>query len=97
MRPRFSPKARRELNDLLETIGQHNPVAAAKWAAKIEERCRLLAQFPHSGTACPDLLPNLRCSSVGSYVIYFRPTKDGIQVVHIVHGARDITQLFRKR
>ncbi len=30
-----------------------------------------------------------RSFSVGAYVIYFQPMKDGIRVARILHGARD--------
>jgi toxin ParE1/3/4 len=96
MRPRFSPTARRDLRQILDYITQDKPIAAAEWVAKIEERCWQLAQFPYTGTACPDLLPNLRCASVGAYVIFFLPQNDGIKVVRVVHGARDVNRLFRK-
>jgi plasmid stabilization system protein ParE len=30
-----------------------------------------------------------RSFSVGSYVIFFRPTTDGIMVARVLHGSRD--------
>jgi toxin ParE1/3/4 len=41
-----------------------------------------------------DLLPNLRSFPVGNYVIFYFPADDGIEVIRILHGARDIQQLF---
>jgi hypothetical protein len=36
-------------------------------------------------------------SSVGNYVILYRPTKQDIAVAQVVHSARDIVALFRER
>jgi toxin ParE1/3/4 len=60
----------------------------------LEAECWVLAENSTIGTARPDLLPNLRSWSVGNYVIFFRPMSDGIDVVRVVHGARDVGKLF---
>ncbi len=46
------------------------------------------------GIARPELAAGLRCYSVGNYVIYYRPAKDGIEVARVLHGARDVDRLF---
>jgi toxin ParE1/3/4 len=61
---------------------------------KLEQTCKALAKNPLMGTARDELLPNLRCFSVGNYVIYYRPVADGIDVVRVLHGARDESNLF---
>ena len=37
-----------------------------------------------------DLQPDLRSFAAGSYLIFYRPIDDGIEVVRVLHGARDI-------
>jgi toxin ParE1/3/4 len=41
-----------------------------------------------------ELSARLRSFAVGNYVIFYRPAKDGIEVVRILHGARDFPPLF---
>ena len=77
-------------------IGQDNPAAAKRMVRKIEERIQLLSDFPRSGTKRPDLADNLRCVAEGNYVIFFRPLDDGIEVVRVIHGARDYETMFRE-
>lgn len=36
------------------------------------------------------LRPNLRSHPHGSYVIFYRAVEGGIEVVRVLHGARDI-------
>ena len=38
--------------------------------------------------------PGLRSWSVGNYVIFYRQVSTGIDIVRVLHGARDIEALF---
>jgi toxin ParE1/3/4 len=38
-----------------------------------------------------------RVSVIGKYVIYYRPVEDGIQVIRVVHGSRDLKRIFPPR
>jgi toxin ParE1/3/4 len=31
---------------------------------------------------------------IGNYLIFYRPEADGVQVIRILHGRRDIPKLF---
>jgi toxin ParE1/3/4 len=54
----------------------------------------MLAKNPEMGTACDDLMQGLRAWPVGKHVIFFRSVRDGIEIVRVVHGARDVSKLF---
>ena len=51
----------------------------------------VIASAPKMGRETGELAANLRCFPVGSYLIFYRPIEDGIQLIRILHGARDIT------
>jgi plasmid stabilization system protein ParE len=40
--------------------------------------------------ARPDIAPNLRYLPVRRYLILYRETAGGIEIVRVVHGARDV-------
>lgn len=83
--------------DLVEIglrIASDNPVAAARLLDRIDEICRLLATQPGMGRPRPDLHPGVRSFPVGSYVIFYRQVTEGIQVLRVMHGARDIPPHF---
>jgi toxin ParE1/3/4 len=42
-----------------------------------------------------DLLPDLRGFVVGRYLIFYRPIEDGIEVVRVFHGARNVEALLK--
>jgi len=93
-RPFFSPSSQQDLREILEYIARDKPGAALRHVERLEQACWMLAKNREMGTSRDDLLPNLRAWSVGKYVVFYRPTDDGIDVVRVVHGARDFGKLF---
>jgi toxin ParE1/3/4 len=59
----------------------------------IDAKCTLLAKNPCLGSARPDLAPDLRYFPVGSYLILYRETSDGVEIVSILQGARRLENL----
>lgn len=53
-----------------------------------------LAEQPLMTRKRDDLAPNLRGFPLGAYVILYRPIANGIEVVRVLHGARDIKRLL---
>lgn len=78
-------------------IARDNPGAADRQLDRIENRCRLYASHPDMGELRPDLGVNVRCFPVDNYVVIYRPGDDGILVLLITHGSRDIPAAFRER
>lgn len=89
----IAPAARQDLLDIFDYIARDNPSAAAKWVEKIEQRCKLIATTPEFGDKRPEYGTNIRSSAVGRFVIFFRPVADGIEVVRVIPGDRDILLL----
>jgi toxin ParE1/3/4 len=94
-RPFFSPSSRRDLQEILGFIALDKPGAALRHLERLEEACWDLAKNPELGAARNDILPQLRVWSVGSYIIFYRPSDDGVEIIRVVHGARDFGALFR--
>jgi len=44
--------------------------------------------------ARPELALAVRSFPVGNYVIFYRPHGDGIVVIPVLHGARDLPGMF---
>ena len=94
MSVQFSLEASRDLEEVKNYISQDNPDAAVRLILLIREKCALLAQQPGIGRDRSDILSRLRGFPVGNYVIFYQPANDGIAVVRVLHGARDIPELF---
>ena len=75
-------------------IAQDNPDAADKLIRAIVSRFVTLASMPLIGRQREELSPNLRSFPVGRYVVFYRPMENGMEIVRVLHGARDFPPLF---
>ena len=88
-------QAERDLDEIWFHIALDNIGAADALLDAIDDRCRLLARQPMMGRARSELAPDLRSFPVARYVIFYSPSADGIEVARVLHGARDIGEIFR--
>lgn len=86
--------AQADLDEIWDYIAEDNATAADRLLGKLHEKLLLLATQPLIGQAREELRPNLRSFSVGKYVIYYEPVGERINVLRILHGARDVNALF---
>ena len=77
----------------LNVTAVQNPLTSLTEAAAATEY-KLLADNPHMGPARPDIAKELRYHPVGNYLLLYRVIANGIELVRVVHGARDLQQLF---
>ena len=75
-------------------IAQDNPDAADRLLGRLDKMIRVLAAQPLLGKSVEELVPDLRLVPVGNYLIFYRSTKDRIEIARILHSARDITADF---
>ncbi|WP_219821280.1 type II toxin-antitoxin system RelE/ParE family toxin [Methylobacter tundripaludum] len=87
-------QAEEDLIEIWIYIAQDNPRAADRVLDDIEQRFHALADNPLMGRLRSDIAPELRYFVVGSYLILYRTAEDGIQIVRVIHGARDLPHLF---
>jgi toxin ParE1/3/4 len=92
-----SPRAKADVLSIGGHIAEQSQSRsiALRFLDKIDERVKLLADNPHAGEARPDLGTNVRGFPVGNYIIFYRPIENGIEVLRVLHGSRDIPRLFR--
>lgn len=89
-----TPRAIDDFDAIWLYIAQYDINAADRMIDLFEETCRSLALSPLMGRACPELAEDLRRFPVKVYVVFYRPVSDGIEVVRVLHGARDIENLW---
>ena len=93
---RFTEQAERDLIDISNFIARDNPVNSGRFIRVLEDRCRLLASHPLMGRARAELAPKLRSLAHGRYVIFYRAIEDGVAIVRVLHGARDLRRALRR-
>jgi len=89
-----SSLAERDLVEIWREIGKHDEQAADRVLELIKRRCEVLLQFRYGGEACPAFGHDMRWFPAGNYVIFYRPDQDGIQVVRVVDGRRNLEAAF---
>ena len=54
----------------------------------------MLAENPLLGRGRPEFGRDIRSFPAGNCAIFYRPTDDGVEIIRVIHGARDITTMF---
>jgi antitoxin ParD1/3/4/toxin ParE1/3/4 len=99
MRSRFTitDSAERDLHDIIGYIAQDNPNAAVKVRNEIYAAFEHLADMPGTGHFREDILDKRhRFWSIYSYLIVYRWKVQPIQIIAVVHGARNLRALFNR-
>ncbi len=89
---RYSAEAELDLLAIHAYIAQHS--AASRTIRNIDKKCQLLAEMPGIGAPRDQIRLGMRLWTVGQYLVLYRVETDGIFVVRIVHGRRDLRKLF---
>ena len=92
-KPFYTSAATQDLEDILSYIARDKPNAAIKWIETIEDKCLLIASSPDIGEAKPLLGLGIRASVVGRYVIFHRQANERVEVLRVIPGDRNITEL----
>jgi toxin ParE1/3/4 len=90
----LSPLAEEDLKDIWSFVAEDNPGAADRLIDRIYHTFDLLGANPRAGRSREELRRGLRSLPCGNYVVFHNLTKQGIDVARILHGARDLPELF---
>lgn len=88
------PLAAADILDVWDHIAEDSLDQADRWVDKLDEKFGILATQPLMGRAREELAADLRSLPFGRYVIFYTPVQDGIDVVRVLHSARDVDAAF---
>jgi toxin ParE1/3/4 len=91
---RISPRASEDLIEIWSYIADDSEANADGFIDKIYDTMELLAGQPGMGRNREELAPGIQSFPVGRYVIFYRVVTGGMEVVRVLHGARDIENIF---
>ena len=89
-------RARRELEDIAVYIGRRRPSAARPFLAAARKTYDTVAARPAVVSNWKPEDPRFEglryfpITRYPTYVIFYRPLPDGVEVLHVLHGARDL-------
>ena len=93
-RYRLSQQSHSDLEEIWLYIALDNLAAADRFIDELVGKFRTLAEQPGIGHARDELAESLRSFPVGNYVIFYRPMQNGIDIVRVLSGFRDIPNVF---
>jgi plasmid stabilization system protein ParE len=88
MRVRYTPRARDDLQAILEYLGDQDPQGARNVRRALDATIQLIEHFPNSGRLAGE--QGLRVLPVGRYpyLVYWSVETDEAWIVHIRDGRR---------
>jgi plasmid stabilization system protein ParE len=87
----FTQSARRDLIEIWEFIARDNIDAADGLIEQIETAAQMLAELPHVGRERSELTSEpVRFWRAGAYLLVYLSHSRPLQIVRVLHGARDV-------
>jgi toxin ParE1/3/4 len=99
-RAKRTPQARRDVMGIADYIAENNLDAALRFLDAIDHTFRFLAANPQSGEPCQFRASHMHGVRVWpvqefrNYLVFFRPTEDGVEIERVLHGACNIESIF---
>ena len=94
----ISPEALNDLQSIYDFIAEDSPTAADSLLEELFELFDRLLDMPRTGHSRPDLTNrDVLFWPVKPYLVVYRGKMEGIQIVAVLHGARDIPSILQGR
>jgi toxin ParE1/3/4 len=98
MRYRVSKDTEKDLDEIFLYWAKRAGVKVAdRLIDNITERFWLLGEHPAAGRPAEEIAPGVKCFPAGSYLIYYQDTRQGTNILHVFHGARDQKTAFQAK
>jgi toxin ParE1/3/4 len=91
---RISPRASEDLLEIWSYIADDSEANADGFIDKISETMELLARQPGVGRHREELAQGIQSFPVGRYIIFYRVVVGTVEIVRVLHGARDIENIL---
>jgi toxin ParE1/3/4 len=96
MRVRFAINARRDLDAIYDYWARRaSPDIAAGLIFSITDIFPLIAGSPEMGRTRNEFAPGVRAFPAGKYLIYYRKRRGAVQILRVLHGARNQARAFK--
>jgi toxin ParE1/3/4 len=83
-----------DLKEIWKYIASRNPERADLFLRDLNKKIEALAANPWIGRERGEIMSGLRSFPFKSYIIFYFPLPDGVDLVRVLHGARYIDAIF---
>ncbi len=91
---RITSIAESDLSEIWLFIAEDSVDVADRCFDQLYSKFLLLVQQPFLGRERQDLRPDVRSFICGKIIIFYRTTENFLEIVRVLHGARDIENIF---
>ena len=88
------PLAAADVLEIWNYIAEDSIEQADRWVDRLDEKLGLIAGQPLMGRSRNELAVDIRSFPFGRYVVFYVPIENGIDVVRVLHSARDVDAIF---
>ncbi len=90
----FSQAAKADIEEIGDYIACHSPARVDFMLHKIYEKCKKIEAMPKAWASRPELGENIRIATEEPYLVFYREIDDGVRILRVLHGHRNIPVLF---
>ena len=94
MQVRLGREAIADISEIGLYIARDNPERAITFTQALRLRCRELGEFPFSAPLRSDFGPDIRIAPYRGYLLVYVVRADRVEIIRVIHGARDLSNLF---
>lgn len=96
-RVNYLPQALNDLHGIWRYVYEKSKsvLTADRLVETIDENAAIYASRPELGVTRPEFDERIRCFPVGRYVVHYVEVEDGIEIVQVIHGSRDLPRHWR--
>ncbi|NJL67225.1 MAG: type II toxin-antitoxin system RelE/ParE family toxin [Microcoleus sp. SM1_3_4] len=87
-------EASRDLSEISDYFLAQSVDAGDRFVEAFGKKCLYLAEYPYLGRSYAQLAPNLRGIPLMGYIIFYQIVGDGIEILRVVSGYRNLQDVF---
>jgi toxin ParE1/3/4 len=93
---RVTPRATLDLIEIWSYIADDSVENADMFVDQLNEAMQKLCRHPGMGRQREELAPRLQSFPYQRYVIFYRAESNAVEIVRVLHGARDVESGFER-
>ena len=96
----YEEKANQDLKEIFDYLDQRNEIAADRFYDAVERTVQQLLSMPYLGERCQFRNPQTKgmrmwlVDGFSNYLIFYRVQGNTLQILRVIHGARDYAAMF---
>jgi len=95
MRLVISLEASRDLSEISDYFLEQSVGAGDRFVTTFEKKCQHLANYPYLGRSDKEIMPGLRGLPLLSYIIFYTVSEEGIEILRVISGYRNLPEVFQ--